>query len=109
MKPTDGWLSGGGNGIGGGARMTADELQAYADELNARTFTRALGCSWLVASRRREDGTEERYLDRRGNEPAPWTPAEGEVEAIRERAAGFLRSGMSQAEFNRLVDEGKLS
>ena len=60
--------------------------------------------------RLRDDGSEERFLDRRSLVSAEsWTPTPDEMEAIRARNAAFLERGMSPAEFNRLVDEGRLA
>ena len=107
-NPTDGWLESGRPQAD--ARIGAEALQAYADALNARGFTRATGCVWFVNRRLRDDGSEERFLDRRSVANAePWTPTPGEKEAIRARNAEFLQRGMSPAEFNRLVDEGRLA
>lgn len=45
--------------------MPATTLEAYADELNERNFTKAMGWRWFVGTRKHPDGSEERYLDRK--------------------------------------------
>ncbi len=53
---------------GGGSDSPPPELQAYADDLNKRNFSRAYGWHWFVNQRRLEDGSTERYLDRQNVE-----------------------------------------
>lgn len=43
----------------------ATTLQAYADDLNTKNFSRANDWHWFVNTRKLEDGTREQYLDRK--------------------------------------------
>ncbi len=71
-------------------RLLLADLEDYADELNRRNFSRHYGWHWFVASRRLDDGTIQHYIDRREADHARqrWRPGEGEVAAIKARAAG---------------------
>ncbi len=81
-------------------------LDAHCDYLNGLHFTKETRTEWFVNSRTREDGATERFCDRRPiREGSSWKPAPGEVEAIQAKIAKLVASGMTQAEFNRLVDE----
>ena len=48
-----------------GATRPATTLQAYADDLNTKNFSRANDWHWIINTRKLEDGTREQYLDRK--------------------------------------------
>ena len=47
-----------------GTGRPATSLQAYADELNGKNFSKLNAWHWFINRRTLEDGTTERYLDR---------------------------------------------
>lgn len=102
-----------------GDGLTTD-LQHWCDERNA--WAKRLGVDWWyrVTKRQLEDGSHRREVEklegfraieaRAWAERRPikaWEPKPGEVEAIHANVRKCIERGMTQAEFNRLVDSGR--
>jgi hypothetical protein len=48
--------------------MGIEALQDYADHLNRMNFSTLLGYHWCISERTLEDGTLERFLDRKSTD-----------------------------------------
>lgn len=71
------------------ANKTRDDCHWYVDHIGA-----------LKLSELNDNGTPI-YTQ-------PWTPQPGEIEAINAKIANLVAQGMTQDEFNKLVDQGRI-
>lgn len=86
-------------------------LEDYCADLNSRSIGRASGTEWFVNQRRRDDGSVERYLDRRdiSLRRSFWQPTEAEIAMTNEVVAECERKGMTVERFNQLVRDGTIT
>lgn len=91
--------------------MPSTTLEAYADELNGMNFSKANGWQWFVNSRKREDGSTERFLDRHDSwkRDHEWKQAAREIEATQAVIADLIAQGIAQAEFDRMQRDGTIT
>lgn len=94
-----------------GGTNFAPSLDDYAADLNRRPHMATSGEEWFVGTRRREDGTTERYLDRRERRShVPyWHPSQEEIDATKFVVADYAASDMTQEEFNSLCRRGRIA
>lgn len=86
------------------------DLQTYCDDLNAMHCTREAGWQWFVNSRRRDDGSDERFVDRRDRRPATdWSPSPAETQATHEVATRAIEHGVTMEQFASYVRRGVIS